>query len=223
MTESDRESPGGEGGTRREVVREFKRQLIRDAAKKVFADKGIEGASVREIAKAAGYTTGAIYTHFATREELYADVLRDSLDALHRETRRAIAGADSGLTVSALRALWAFYQSRRADFELGFYLYGGARPTGLTPVLDRELNAQLDDLMVMLGDCLVADGLATTDTAHHAAVSHATWVFGLLLMTKTGRLRSLREDPEALLETYMTTLSAKCAQSPTSRSRNHDR
>jgi AcrR family transcriptional regulator len=208
---SDADPPASERGSRREVVREFKRQLIRDAAKKVFADRGMEGASVREIAKAAGYTTGALYTHFATREELYADVLRDSLDALHREMRRAIDEARSDLTVSGLRALWGFYQSRRADFELGFYLYGGARPTGLTPVLDRELNAQLDGMMALLGDCLVTDGRATADTAHHIAVAHATWVFGLLLMTKTGRLRSLREDPEALLDTYLTTLSTTSA------------
>ncbi|WP_214364431.1 TetR/AcrR family transcriptional regulator [Pseudonocardia sp. H11422] len=197
------------GDDRQESVRRFKRDLIRDAAKRVFSEKGIAGASVREIAKAAGYTTGAIYTYFATKEELYAAVLRDSLAALHAEVTTASpdGAVPGGRAEAALRALWTFYDTRRSDFELGFYLYGGARPVGLTRDLDRELNAALDAVMDHIGAGLVADGLASPEEAHHLAVTSATWVFGLLLMTKTGRLRSLHEDAEALLTTYLATLN----------------
>ena len=69
--------------SRRTAVREFKRRLIQDAAKQIFADHGIEAASMREIALAAGYSTGLIYAYFETKEELYAEILRDSLDALY--------------------------------------------------------------------------------------------------------------------------------------------
>lgn len=194
---------------RQESVRLFKRRLIRDAAKRIFSEKGIGGASVREIAKAAGYTTGAIYTYFATKEELYADVLRDSLDALHDEVVAATAAATADRAAAALRGLWTFYDSRRSDFELGFYLYGGARPVGLTPELNRELNGLLDRVMDHIAGCLADDGLAEPEHAHHLAVSAATWVFGLLLMTKTGRLRSLGEDAEAQLHTYLSTLTTR--------------
>lgn len=189
--------------SRRTAVREFKRRLIQDAAKRIFAEQGIEAASMREIALAAGYSTGLIYAYFETKEELYAEILRDSLDALHEALVEATAGRSSQRAVAGLRALWSFYASRPADFDLGFYLHGGARPAGLTRALDHELNARLDRVMIHIGDCLVADGLSTPKKAHHQAVLHATSLFGLLLMTRTGRLRSVREEPEAVLASFL--------------------
>lgn len=191
---------------RRDSVRRFKRELIRDAAKQVFAAHGIEGASVREIAKTAGYTTGAIYTYFASKEDLYAEVLRDSLDALFAEVRGAADAAGEHRAAAALRGLWTFYDTRRSDFELGFYPSGGARPVGLTRELDRELNARLDQVIDVIGEGMVTDGLVAPERAHRAAVAHAIWVFGLLLMTKTGRLRSLDEDAEQQLADHLSTL-----------------
>jgi AcrR family transcriptional regulator len=193
--------------SRHESVRRFKRELIRDAAKQVFAANGIEGASVREIAKTAGYTTGAIYTYFASKEELYAEVLRDSLDALLAEVRGASEADPEHRSAAALRALWSFYDTRRADFELGFYLYGGARPAGLTRELDRDLNARLDRVVDVIGEGLVVDGVAPPERAHRAAVGHATWIFGLLLMSTTGRIRSLGEDAEQQLTDHLETLT----------------
>ena len=46
-----------------------------DAARTVFAEAGIEGASIREIAKKAGYTPGAIYSYFESKEAIYAALL----------------------------------------------------------------------------------------------------------------------------------------------------
>ena len=57
----------------------YRRQLIVDAARHVFQQSGLEGASIRAIAQAAGCTTGAIYPHFRSKEEIYAVVLGDSL------------------------------------------------------------------------------------------------------------------------------------------------
>ncbi len=200
------------GVDRRLSVHQFKRGRIRDAAKQVFSDKGISGASVREIATAAGYTTGAIYTYFATKEELYAEVLRDSLDALLSAVSAAAEAASANRSAAALRALWTFYDTRHSDFELGFYLYGGARPVGLTPAFNRDLNARLDGVMRVIGDALVADGLVSDTRAHRVAVMHATWVFGLLLMTKTGRLRSLGEDADRQLADYLLCLTTEDAR-----------
>ena len=56
--------------------REHTRNLLLDAAEEVFAAKGFEGASLDEIAETAGYTRGAIYKHFAQKEELFLEVNR---------------------------------------------------------------------------------------------------------------------------------------------------
>jgi AcrR family transcriptional regulator len=58
----------------RERRLEHTRSLLLDAAEDVFAEKGFTAATLDDIAHAAGYTKGAIYTHFATKEDLFLAV-----------------------------------------------------------------------------------------------------------------------------------------------------
>lgn len=58
----------------RERRLERTRSLLLDAAEAVFAEKGFTAASLDDIAHAAGYTKGAIYNHFATKEDLFLAV-----------------------------------------------------------------------------------------------------------------------------------------------------
>ena len=53
---------------RQTAVSELKRGLILDAARKVFETEGLDGASLRAIATAAGYTPAALYFHFDSKE-----------------------------------------------------------------------------------------------------------------------------------------------------------
>jgi AcrR family transcriptional regulator len=58
----------------RERRLEHTRSVLLDAAEEVFAEKGFMAASLDDIAGAAGYTKGAIYKHFPTKEELFLAV-----------------------------------------------------------------------------------------------------------------------------------------------------
>lgn len=58
----------------RERRLEHTRTLLLDAAEEVFAEKGFTAATLDDIASAAGYTKGAIYKHFATKEDLFLAV-----------------------------------------------------------------------------------------------------------------------------------------------------
>lgn len=58
----------------RERRLEHTRSLLLDAAEAVFAEKGFAPATLDDIAYAAGYTKGAIYKHFATKEDLFLAV-----------------------------------------------------------------------------------------------------------------------------------------------------
>jgi AcrR family transcriptional regulator len=59
-----------------EQRRERTRNLLLDAAEEVFAQRGFEGASLDEIAEVAGYTRGAIYKHFKSKEDLFLEANR---------------------------------------------------------------------------------------------------------------------------------------------------
>lgn len=60
--------------TRRQKQAETRSSLLRSAAK-LFCRHGLEGASVEEVAQDAGYTKGAFYSNFKSKEELFLVML----------------------------------------------------------------------------------------------------------------------------------------------------
>src|SRR5215470_4575359 len=62
------------------------RARIRDAAIRLFGERGIEGASIRDIAAEAGVSSGLVRHHFGSKEEL-----REACDQYARERMTEIA------------------------------------------------------------------------------------------------------------------------------------
>jgi AcrR family transcriptional regulator len=60
-------------GTR--LTAEARREAIVDAVRDVFAQKGFDGTTTRELAKAAGVSEALLYKHFPSKESLYAAML----------------------------------------------------------------------------------------------------------------------------------------------------
>jgi AcrR family transcriptional regulator len=65
------------------------RRALLDAAGDVFIERGLQGASVEAIAERAGFTRGAFYSNFASKEELFAEVLQDRVYATYRAMAEA--------------------------------------------------------------------------------------------------------------------------------------
>lgn len=55
--------------------REQTRALLLEAAARVFAARGLDGATVDDVAAAAGFTKGAVYSHFGSKDELFLAML----------------------------------------------------------------------------------------------------------------------------------------------------
>jgi AcrR family transcriptional regulator len=60
--------------------RQLTRQTLIEAAAEVFAQKGFYGASLEEIGEVAGFSRGAIYSNFGSKEELLFGVLDHFMD-----------------------------------------------------------------------------------------------------------------------------------------------
>jgi len=65
---------------RKESERHKRIATLMQAAKQVFIAKGYDQASLREIALAAEFTTGAIYVYFSGKAELYGRILEQIMD-----------------------------------------------------------------------------------------------------------------------------------------------
>lgn len=68
------------------------RSHILSAAAEVFADLGLEGARVDEIARRASVPKATLYYHFKGKEDLYEQVLETLMDAVAQAAARALEG-----------------------------------------------------------------------------------------------------------------------------------
>ena len=71
-------SPRGE--TQNEQMREEAREKITKAAMEVFSDYGYHGATIKQIAKAAGLSYGLVYHYFDSKEEVFRTLVNTALE-----------------------------------------------------------------------------------------------------------------------------------------------
>ncbi|WP_194396436.1 TetR/AcrR family transcriptional regulator [Microbacterium atlanticum] len=95
------EAPGTSPGTSKR--REATRQKLLDAAAEVFAELGLDAASVEVICERAGFTRGAFYSNFETKDELML----------------ALTERVAGEKIDAVAARVAELQSQGQDLEAG--------------------------------------------------------------------------------------------------------
>ncbi|WP_457099007.1 TetR/AcrR family transcriptional regulator [Microbacterium sp. P5_E9] len=105
--------------------RDLTRQRLLDAAAEVFAEVGLDAASVEAICERAGFTRGAFYSNFDSKDELFLE----------------LAGRVAGERVAAVRA-------RVADLETEGDL--GSAPTDASAMIQQVLDISADDRLGIL-------------------------------------------------------------------------
>ena len=92
---------------RRQAAKVRTRQKVLDAARSLFAERGYEPATIRDIAKGAGMSTGAVFANFQDKAELFEAVLTEDMAGL---AEVMLNGAGNGSTRDRLvNALTAGY------------------------------------------------------------------------------------------------------------------
>jgi AcrR family transcriptional regulator len=205
---------------RRNHLIDIRKAYVLDAARSVFETEGLDGASVREIAKKAGYTPGAIYSYFPSKEAIYAALLGESLERLKiaviiaKPSPAVIQSVNLSPQARQLAgktmAWFKFYNSNPRYLDLGFYLFKGMRPRGLTGDLNTFLNAQLIQALEPAEKALLEMGLP-----EELALSENTATFahgvGLLLLQHTGRIKLFKQNADELFTTYIVQLCQRYA------------
>jgi AcrR family transcriptional regulator len=92
--------PAAEPGARMSRLqrKELTRELLLDAAIDVFAERGYHGASLDDVADAAGFTKGAVYSNFTRKSDLFRALLE-------RETVRRTAALRGAVEAAPLALL----------------------------------------------------------------------------------------------------------------------
>lgn len=115
----------------REESRAQTRERLIEAAHRLFAKEGIEATAIDKIAEEAGYSRGAFYSNFETKEELLKALMDRELDRVEAEMRALGSGDKTPeQMVEALReyALAKSTDSKECMFYLELEMYGVRHP-----------------------------------------------------------------------------------------------
>jgi AcrR family transcriptional regulator len=189
-----------------------RRLLIVEAARRVFEASGLEGASIRVIAQAAGCTTGAIYPLFRSKEEILAAVLGESLTSLGREVRAAMDGVTA--PARALRrgtlAIYKYYDAHPSELALSLVLFNGDRKKRFGSGLDAALARQLDELLAMLAEQVrKATAKPFLPMVRLETSALITYLVGLLVLKQGRRTDVLGNNASVLLAHYAKNMVAR--------------
>lgn len=123
--------------TRRALAKQQTRVKVLAAARRLFSEQGYEGATIRDIAAAAGMSTGAVFANFTDKSDLFREIMTDDMDALLGAMRDAAVrgrNVEDGV-LKAYMAGYTFYKSRlqlaRAAFSVSWDKDGGPSLRGL--------------------------------------------------------------------------------------------
>jgi AcrR family transcriptional regulator len=152
--------------------RQRTREALVSAAMSVVARSGYAGASVDAIAAQAGYTVGALYANFGTKEELFLAVFErhcaDELAALRELT--AASGSVAQLLAAVTGRFAELDAAHREWWQLWAELWLFAQRN---PHAAHRLVAVQDETRQVIVEALRRGGEPVSDEA--VAVVHALW------------------------------------------------
>ena len=167
------------------------RKRVLDAAGRRFKQDGIDGAGVAALMSDAGLTNGAFYAHFASKEDLVANVLADQLRAQH-ESLDSEPADRAGLEAFVRSYLSPEHRDQCANGCPSAALLDeiARRPAATRQVFTDELMAEIDDIASRLDP-----------TAIEAARTNALTVFGMMIGTlQLARALTDRDLSDRLLD-----------------------
>jgi AcrR family transcriptional regulator len=131
--------------TRRAVAKQQTRNKVIAAARTLFSEHGYEGATIRDIAAAAGMSTGAVFANFSDKGDLFRAIMLADLETLSGEMAEAASRA-KGVEEALLKIFstgYAFYKSQlplaRAFFSVSWAPKEGEAIRECAPRLVHEL------------------------------------------------------------------------------------
>ena len=143
---------GMKAPTRRALAKQQTRAKVLAAARRLFSEQGYEGATIRDIAAAAGMSTGAVFANFTDKSDLFREIMLTDMTALGEAMSEA-AAQGNGVEDALLRIFTAgyrFYQTQlplaRAAFSVGWSPEDGPALRNAPPVkvMTNLIGAQLE-------------------------------------------------------------------------------
>src|SRR6478752_4244674 len=103
--------------TRRALAKQQTRNKVLSAARQLFSEQGYEGATIRDIAAAAGMSTGAVFANFCDKSDLFREIMLADMAAL-AEAMGDAGQKGSGVEDALLKIFMAGYGFYKSQLPL---------------------------------------------------------------------------------------------------------
>jgi TetR/AcrR family fatty acid metabolism transcriptional regulator len=166
--------------TKEDVVEEFRKQSICDAAMRVVARKGMKGVTVQDIADEAGVAKGTVYIYFRSREEVLARTMDSATEKLVQKLAVACRGCRTFREVleARVRTQLQHFEDNRDFFRLYLAM---AEPFGEKRLKKHPTYlAYLEQLQRLIAEGMERGDLRKTD-ARRVAIAIAAVVREIVL------------------------------------------
>ena len=143
-----------------------KRQAIFEAALDVFSEKGLRGATLEQVAKAAGLSKQNVVYYFAGKDEIYAELLESLLQKWVQPLHDLTADGDPMdeiLTYVSRKVQMSRNMPRESRLFATEILNGAPR---LGEVLPTDLKTLVDEKAAIIQGWMDAGKLAPLDPHH---------------------------------------------------------
>ncbi|MCG5241241.1 TetR/AcrR family transcriptional regulator [Azospirillum doebereinerae] len=166
------------------------RHKVRDAAIALFAQKGVRATTVKDIARSAGVSEGALYRHWPSKEELAAELFAAEYTAMSQTLRDA---AGSGPAPERLRRVihHAFHLAESAPDRARFLLLSQHDSLPLVP------QGQETPVDVICG--IVAEGIAEGSVVRADKDALAHIVIGAIVLNVQSHVYGRQTAPLSTL------------------------
>ena len=158
-----------------------KERAIIKAAKEVFAEKGFQKASIRDIAKIAGIATGTFYLYFKNKEGFFEALVEEMYEELlaHIKEERKKASDTLGKLGASMDACVDLFIKERSLAKLMLIQAPNA-----SPLINNRLSALQDGLVQLILNDLneaVAENLIPPQNTQVAALALVGGFYALLI------------------------------------------
>lgn len=138
-----------------------RRQSILRTASGLFAARGYDGTSMRDVAEACGISKALLYHHFANKEDLHRQVVQSSAALLLAQVRAQIpAEGDAAAKVRGfMLATAGFFEAHRADWIAATAAFWGGEGAGGGEDTARRARIETRDGFEQLLRGLLQDGV----------------------------------------------------------------
>ena len=193
---------------RQERDRQAVRALILNAARDLFRAEGYRHVSMRKIAERIEYSPAAIYSYFASKDEIFFTLAEEGYHLLADRLTDVLSGLNDPLE-ALRRAMWAFYEFSKDQPEYFDLMFLDRSVPSLAQDIERFEFFQHTTARGEAAVRALIDNGTFKATLQPAAALHVLWaaLIGPAAVRLNGRLGP-GEDPDALARDILESVLA---------------